>query len=148
MKRQSVTVTAQERVRRGRDRALEQLGSVMSGGDLHDPGIETSVRLALLDYRLRYPACRATSAWLFYDGNRETKRIRGTPERVDVYCLFCRVLLVNNAVWQLDYTDRVLSHTTICALSSLAGRMIPGAPGTYRLPSDLSEDNMGRRIIR
>lgn len=54
--------------------------------------------------------------------------------RVDVYCLFCRVLLVHPAVWQWDYTERLRPHTTMCALRFLAGELEPGAPGTYRLP--------------
>jgi hypothetical protein len=100
----------------------------------HDELILSLVRVALQDYRLRYPSCRASQPWLFYDGNPKTTKIRGTPERVDVYCLFCRVLLVHPAIWDYDYTHQLREHTTPCALRSLAGLMEPGAPGTYRLP--------------
>jgi hypothetical protein len=36
--------------------------------------------------------------------------------------------------------ERVV-RTPVCALRSLAGMITPGAPGTYRLPSDLDGKN-------
>ena len=105
--------------------------------------IDRLVHLALRGYGRRYPEVgrRATQPWLFYDGDPTTKRIRGTPERVDVFCLFCRVLLISDAKLDIDYSSRLYKHTTICALRSLAGLMTPGAPGTYRLPSDLDGES-------
>jgi hypothetical protein len=134
--------TAQERVERARTEAATALASFLCDRRPTEQ-IDRLVAVALQDYRLRYPAFgrRATNTWLFYDGNPRTARITGTPERVDVYCLFCRVLLVHPAVWDHDYTHRLSGHTTICALRSLAGLMTPGAPGTYRLPSDLDGEN-------
>lgn len=127
--------TQQERVARARPHALIALDLVSRGrASPRDQEVCDLVKIALQDYRLRYPSCPATAPWLFYDGNPATKRIRGTPERVDVYCLFCRGLIVNGAIWQHDYTDQLRPHTTRCALRSLAGLMEPGAPGTYRLP--------------
>src|SRR5690242_3399250 len=115
--------TVQERVARARPRAAVALTRftdpawAFAGKELfHDENILGLVRIALQDYRLRYPSCRATQPWLFYDGNPNTMRIRGTPERVDVYCLFCRVLLVHPAIWQHDYTYWLRPHTTLCAL--------------------------------
>lgn len=108
------------------------------------------VAIALVDYKLRYPECGDHGAgrtrrgpppfpWMFYDGDPTTKRIsrKYPPKRVDVFCLFCRVLLVSDAKLDIDYTERVRSHTTHCALMSLAGLMTPGAPYTYRLPGEL-----------
>ncbi len=137
--------TAQERVARARPKAATALAAF-----LRDPRtsaeIDRLVDISLQDYRLRHPGYKglrgfATNTWLFYDGNPRTARIHGTPERVDVYCLFCRVLLVHPAVWGHDYTARLRPHTTICALRSLAGLMTPGAPGTYRLPSEVDGEN-------
>jgi hypothetical protein len=127
--------TQQERIAKARPQAINALGDIAAGRpiDEHDDDL---VRVALLGYRLRYRSCPASASWLFYDGNPKTARIRGTPERVDVYCLFCRVLLVNGAVWQHDYTEQLRPHTTICALRSLAGLLEPGAPHTYLLPSE------------
>jgi hypothetical protein len=110
---------------------------VRDGGDLRRRDVVTHVETAVRDYRLRFPDSKATSPWLFYDGNPLTKVIRGTPERVDVYCTFCRVLLVHPAIWQHDYSDQLRAHTTICALKSLAQLMEPGAPGTYVLPTEV-----------
>lgn len=142
--------TQQERVERARPRAVEALQSLVDPrwaptyeARLRDEGIQKLVRLALQDYRFRYPDCPARREWLFYDGDPTTKKIRvdrkGQPRtgRVDVYCTFCREILVNGAIWDHDYTDQVLKHTTPCALRSLAGLFIPGAPGTYRPPSEV-----------
>jgi len=134
--------TRQEAVLHARPRAAQALETFQ-----RDPrvtkDIERLIELALQDYRLRYRGYKrmrafATNTWLFYDGNPRTHRIQGTPERVDVYCLFCRELLVHPAVWQVDYTHRLQLHTTVCALKSLAGLIIPGAPGTYRLPAEVT----------
>lgn len=129
--------TQQERVERARPAARDVLRLIDLGMDHEDGHIDDLVQIALQDYRLRFPSCPARQTWLFYDGNPATKRIRGTPERVDVYCTFCRVLLVNSAVWDNDYTAQLRHHTTICALRCLAGQMEPGAPGTYRLPTEI-----------
>src|SRR3954449_11503209 len=101
--------TQQERVEFARPRAAAALANftdpawAFAGGQLHhDEHLLALVRIALQDYRLRYPSCRASQPWLFYDGNPRTERIRGTPERVDVYCLFCRVILAHPAIWQHD----------------------------------------------
>lgn len=113
--------------------------------DIADPGsdrVDHLVDLALKDYRRRFPQCSARNPrpWLFYDGDPTTIKIKvgrdGKPksERVDVYCTFCRILLVNGAIWNHDYTERLRPHTTVCALKSLAGQLEPGAPGTYKLP--------------
>ncbi len=132
--------TQQERVNRARPLAAETLVLLADNPALRDDGhVQQLVRIALQDYRLRYPSCRATQPWLFYDGNPNTARIVGIPERVDVYCLFCRVLLVHQAIWQHDYTDRLRPHTTPCALRSLAGQIEPGAPGMYRMPTSTEE---------
>lgn len=132
--------TVQQRVEQARPRAITALAWLASAiGDVRDEGILELVRLALQDYRLRWPGCPATQTWLFYDGDPTTTKIRVTREgeprsgRVDVYCLFCRALLVNGAIWQHDYSAQLRSHTTLCALRSLGGIMTPGAPGTYRL---------------
>ena len=129
--------TVQERVERARSPALRQLQFVLNGGDLHNFDVMASARLAVQAYRLKFPGCRATDTWLFSDGGPLHAPIPENPERVDVYCLFCRVILVNKAIWQHDYTEQLRSHTTVCALRSLAGLLDPGAPGTYRLPSEV-----------
>lgn len=94
------------------------------------------IDLALVDYRLRYPTVShlVTNTWLFYDGDPTTVEISSpSPARVDVFCLFCRVLLVSNAIYMHDYSVQLRCHTTACALRSLAGEITPGAPGTYKL---------------
>jgi hypothetical protein len=140
------SVTQQEKIERARPQAAGALEdrkhpawAAHPGTFERDEQVIALVKLAQKDYRLRYPACRPKTSWLFYDGNPKTTLIRGTPERVDVYCLFCRVLLVAPAIWEhdYDYDPRVRPHTTRCALRSLAGLLIPGAPGTYRLPAFL-----------
>lgn len=141
--------TQQQRVERRRSVAAFAL-EVLHGLDeptlrerVRAQPIRDLVRVALQDYRLKYPACKASSAWLFYDGDPSTTKIKldraGKPVtgRVDVYCTFCRVILVNGANIDTDYTESLLSHTTICALQSLAGHLTPGAPGTYRMPGSV-----------
>lgn len=135
--------TQQDRVARARPQAAVSLQRrddpawAFCRANWHrDEGVLDLVRIALQDYRFRYPQCPASDTWLFYDGKRTTRMI-GTPERVDVYCLFCRVLLVHPAIWQWDYTDQLRPHTSLCALRSLAGQLEPGAPHTYRLPESL-----------
>lgn len=134
--------TLQDRIARARPVAVDALElrttpawTAHPGSFERDGQVLKLVKLAVQDYRLRYPSCPATGPWLFYDGNPRTARIRGTPDRVDVYCLFCRVVLVHPAIWQHDYTAQLAPHTTVCALRSLAGLLTPGAPHTYRLPS-------------
>lgn len=100
------------------------------------------VGLSLIDYYIRFPdGGKPTSPWLFYDGNPKSKTIsrKIKPDRVDVYCLFCRVMLVTDANMDFDYSHRidVRNHTTNCALRCLARLMEPGAPYTYRLPEEL-----------
>lgn len=127
--------TRQGAIERARPHAITALDLVSSGrANPRDAEIMDLVALALQDYRFKHRGCPASSAWLFYDGNPDTARIVGTPERVDVFCLFCRVMLVNGAIWLHDYTAQLRPHTTVCALRSLARLMEPGAPGTYRLP--------------
>ncbi len=140
--------TTAKRIERARPEAATLLGLPMDALEAADPGLKFSeklVNLACLDYKLRFPEWSkhfrgAINPWLFHDGDRTTKKIRvgrdGKPksDRVDVFCLFCRVMLVNGAIWDFDYTERLRTHTTLCALKSLAGQMEPGAPGTYKLP--------------
>ena len=139
--------TRQERIEIARTSARDALNKFddpawkfASDGLYHDEHILALVQIAVQDYRLRFPGSRAKGPWLFYDGDPTTTKIRvnrdGTPKsgRVDVYCLFCRVLLVNPAIWRHDYTYQLRKHTTPCALRSLAGLITPGAPGVYRLP--------------
>lgn len=137
-----------ERSRAKAATTLEEIAiAVVDGAALRErvsaKPIRDLVRVALQDYRFKYPGSGASSAWLFYDGDPTTTKIKldraGQPVtgRVDVYCTFCRVLLVNAANIDIDYTDTLLSHTTICALQSLAGNLTPGAPGTYRMPESV-----------
>lgn len=144
MKKSVIQKKRDARVKAEADKVLRQVAAAevlcdlnAGRGSIGDARAAKLVEDALTDYRKRFPSCpaRRPRPWLFYDGNPSTKRIRGTPDRVDVYCTFCRVLLVNRAVWQRDYTDELRYHTTICALRCLAGQMEPGAPGTYRLPT-------------
>lgn len=144
MKKSAIRKNRDARVKAEADKVLRQVAAsevlhdLNAGrGSIGDARAAKLVEAALADYRKRFPSCPARQTWLFYDGNPATKRIRGTPDRVDVYCTFCRVLLVNRAVWQRDYTDELSYHTTICALRCLAGQMDPGAPGTYRLPTEI-----------
>lgn len=124
--------TEVERARAQAAQLLDRASTVMSRAKLID--------VALRDYAARFAcsaASRPTQPWLFYDGNPDTVGIPDDAERVDVYCVFCRVMLVNGANLKVDYTAQVSKHTTQCALMCLAKRMEPGAPGTYRLPEEL-----------
>lgn len=136
-KRRTVGEYAAEAAREMAQGALSALESGAAGSLLLEAKPMALLRsVALSEYRRRFPAGgRATYPWLFYDGNPATKHIRGTPERVDVYCVFCREMLINGAVLQRDYTSDVVAHTDRCALLLVAGRLEPGAPGTYRLPA-------------
>src|SRR5678815_4409293 len=131
-----------KRVEAARPLAASALELFLSGARLAEH--ERLVDFALIDYGLRFPAFRrrATNTWLFYDGNPTTTHIKTTkrhpvPDRVDVYCLFCRVLLISPATWRHDYSAQCQKHTWACALRMLAGQMEPGAPNTYRLPEEL-----------
>ncbi len=129
-KRQRVTVARQL----ARDALIQMTSSQRD--------IDALVDLALLDYGAKfYDGKKPPQAWVFYDGNPKTKTIsrKNPPERVDVFCLFCRVMLVTNADLNFDYTLRidVRNHTTNCAVRSMAGQIEPGAPHTYRLPEEL-----------
>lgn len=141
--------TQQERVERARETARARLAAIEAGTTTVSD-CDDMVQVALQDYRLRFPGSKATNAWLYYDGDPTTKVIRGKPERVDVYCTFCRVMLVSNAVYEFELVDRerrssaadtydlrLRPHTTLCALKCLARVLEPGAPGSYRLPPDL-----------
>lgn len=135
-RRRTVRETARAHAR---EQAIGALGNIAAGCPVDD-SFDDIVQRAQREYRRLFPTCPSTSPWLFYDGNPLTRRIEvdksGQPVtgRVDVYCLFCRVLLVHPAIWQWDYTDRLRPHTTMCTLRFLAGELEPGAPGTYRLP--------------
>lgn len=136
--------TQQERVEQARAKAALALESIASNADMvRDHNVQGLVRLALQDYRFKFAAYSAKREWLFYDGDPSTSKIKigrdGNPltGRVDVYCTFCRVMLVNDARFDHDYSAQLQKHTTMCALRSLAGLLIPGGPGVYRLPEAL-----------
>ena len=136
-------LTIAQQIERARPEAEKLLRlPVQDAADSGSDFVDTLVDLALKDYRRRFPECSARNPrpWLFYDGDPSTTKIKvgrdGKPksDRVDVYCTFCRAILVNDAIWGHDYTNRLRPHTTVCALKSLAGQMEPGAPGIYKLP--------------
>ena len=152
--------TRERYVDAARERAQAALGAYLADQKF-TLELERLVHLATVEYKRRFPDFakifrRSIEPWLFYDGDPTTARIarthkrsggdgvdagpsrRGAPKRVDVFCLFCRVMLVPNALWQFDYGSRLRPHTTVCALRCLAGLMEPGEPGTYKLPSDLN----------
>jgi len=142
--------TQQQRVELARPDAQQALDEIECLGEpsswasfRYTERVDHLVRLALQDYRFKFSTTSATSEWLFYDGDPSTKKIKvgrdGKPisGRVDVYCTFCRVMLVGDARFDHDYSTQLAKHTTVCALRSLAGAMTPGPPGTYRLPEAL-----------
>lgn len=129
------------KVDRNRADAAVAMDAVLVGNDAFDrEEIERLIKLALVDYRLKMPKSRATNLWFFFDGKHDQKRRVRLRDRVDVYCTFCRCLLVSRAQHGYDYSTQVRHHTKPCALAHLAGLRTPAPPGTVRLPEEFIQD--------
>jgi hypothetical protein len=78
-------------------------------------------KLALDDYKIRYPKARGERLWIY----RATR-----PPASAVHCRFCGATIVADARMGVDYSRReeVWRHTRECALQSLAGIRAADAP--------------------
>lgn len=91
---------------------------------------EALVEHALLTYEQRFPGGASARFVTERCGGKDFKN-----HKMDVYCTFCRGLLVARISTMASPTSfaRVMKHTTGCALACLAGRREMKAPGTRGL---------------
>lgn len=107
------------------------------------------LRLALTDYKLRYPQARPRHAFVSVERGRP--RSRGLYYiGCDIYCTFCRELLLANIQNASSLTSYeaghqhtfgivhpvVAKHCVPCLLTHLAGVAIPRAPDDRQLPAE------------
>ena len=101
--------------------------------------VEPLVTHALDVYRAIFPTSRAQYAWTTAERAFKTRgpwaRTRSTGT-VDVYCTFCRALLLINKPRGGSWGAATHKHTVLCALRVLAGLSDPVDPGQRRLPAE------------
>jgi hypothetical protein len=96
-----------------------------------DFNYDLMVGIALKEYGRRFPSSTKYKHYV-------TERLKGgawSSYKVDVYCTFCRGIVMPhlNAAADPCRLERVVRHTTGCALLCLSGRREWAAPGTRGL---------------
>jgi hypothetical protein len=92
---------------------------------------------ALIVYRASFPSSRAQECWSTLERSVAVRgRWRRTNWTVDVYCTFCRALLLINKPRGGSWGAATHKHTVLCALRVLAGLSDPVDPGQRRLPAE------------
>lgn len=118
---------------------------VASGVRVDKAWLDGLLELARVAYRLQYPARGYFQPWSV------VARSMYLRDGSDVYCTFCRELLIGGyrplvGHWadqpmEADIGKRTSAHTTICALRVLAGIAEPVAPYERRIPSEHRADD-------